>query len=826
MALATPHHCFDVGPIIDNCPLKIESLARWGQKLLVGTSEGLLLVTAATEEGGGSAPRSRPPKYTIQDTKRSFSKNHKPIVQLDVLGVEGQPQMLVSLSDTITLHAIPRFELVSSLPKTKGCNLYCVSGARASTSSPVYLCAAVKRKVLIYTWTGPGQTLMEIKELTMPDVVRSAVFCAGSVCLGMKRDYCMVNIVTGQVNELFPVSSQHKEGNPVAIALPTREVLLAQDKVGIFIDSESKQPSRKYALTWQDPPLAVALSYPYVLAASARGIDIRCISKTTRDKCSQRERELCGVHSLVTQADAAGYGGSVFVASAAQGGKSQVHMFQPVPLMDQVDELVGMEEFTGALALCEEVASFPPESMPCAADRLSDKVKSIQKQFGLKLFDQMDFEQAIDKFEAADLRPQEVVAMFPELVNNAAETPKRVSDERYGAITAVSTYLESSRERLESFAEDDGMQESGMIAVNTALLKCYVLTKNSRKLSEHVQLPAPLCPCDVLDCAEFLLHHDKHDDAVSLYQSHGRHRDALQLLKDIGENDDVGGDGMRSTVEYLQRLGAKDEELVCEFSVWILKKDQRAGLSIFTGIDSRIAQDAAGEDTGIAPTRVREHLRQHSPRCVRGYLEHVVSRGNTSEELHNELITLYLQQLNDLEATMGDQPTPEYQDTRTKLFGVLRDSKYYNAAMLLENSSFNVQNMPEERALLLSRVGEHVQALHIFVHRMGEERKAEDYCASVYHSGDENCDDVYLALLKVYLVPQDPYRPRIEAAMRVLASHNDKMDTSKVLDMLPPETTVSDLRQFLVASIRSVNSKKRNGQVRFASIRVVSLAVH
>ena len=44
------------GAIFDNCPLKIESLALWGQKLLVGTSEGLLLIMGEVEEKG---PRSR-----------------------------------------------------------------------------------------------------------------------------------------------------------------------------------------------------------------------------------------------------------------------------------------------------------------------------------------------------------------------------------------------------------------------------------------------------------------------------------------------------------------------------------------------------------------------------------------------------------------------------------------------------------------------------------------------------------------------------------------------------------------------------------------------
>ena len=98
-----PHTAFSCGAIFDNCPLKIESLAAWGPKLLVGTSEGLLLIMG--EQPGDEGAGGRLPKFHILDTKRGFSK--KPIVQLNVLGPEGGNQMLVSLSDTISLHRLP-----------------------------------------------------------------------------------------------------------------------------------------------------------------------------------------------------------------------------------------------------------------------------------------------------------------------------------------------------------------------------------------------------------------------------------------------------------------------------------------------------------------------------------------------------------------------------------------------------------------------------------------------------------------------------------------------------------------------------------------------
>jgi tetratricopeptide (TPR) repeat protein len=792
-APAMPYAAFACGAIFDNCPLKIESLAQWGSKLLVGTSEGLLLIMGEGDDGAaaGGAAAGRLPKYHIVDTKRGFSK--KPIVQLHVLGDAGGEQMLVSLSDTITLHRLPAFELVTSLPKTKGCNLYCLS----STSPPVALCAAVNKKVLVYQWPGPGQNLIETKELTMPDRVKSAVFCGDSVCLGTKRDYFMVHTGNGDVKELFPVSRQTKDGNPVAVVLPKGEILLAQDSTGIFIGPHGR-PTRKYGLHWTEPPLALALSYPYVLAASARNVDIRCIANDK--KAAAQSEQLRGVHSLLAQPDAAGYGGKVFVASSRQDGKSQVHLMHPTELLEQVDELVGMEEYTEALALCDQIKLMPAQSMPCRESELETKSRSIHRQHGFKLFDSGDFDLAIERFEDAALHPQEVVDLFPELLwdGDSAATPRRIAHERQEPLLALTSYLETTRTKLDDSSED-------LRVVNTALLKCYVLTHHAAKLSEHVALPAPLCPCDVPDCAGFLLQHSKEDEAVLMYKSHGRHRDALDLLRTVGKgriDDGYDGcieEGLQETVAYLQQLGPEETDLICEYSSWVLETNEDFGLRIFTGV--------AGPKP-LDETRILRHLSSVRPGCVREYLEFVVDGGNTNEEQHNELVKLYLERL---AAVDGD----EYFALRAKLTAFLRRSEYYTPEQLLSNPAFDVDEMPEERAILLSRIGQHAQALTIYVHKIktGGEKLAEEYCRDNYDPVDDARRDVYFALLKVYMKPEKPYEPRMDAAMRVLREQNGRLDTSKVLGLLPKEWTLAQLKPFLVESMRDINSQKRNGQV-------------
>ena len=377
-------------------------------------------------------------------------------------------------------------------------------------------------------------------------------------------------------------------------------------------------------------------------------------------------------------------------------------------------------------------------------------------------------------------------------------TPRRIAHERQEPLLALTSYLEATRDKLEDSSED-------LRVVNTALLKCYVLTRFSQKLAAHVALPAPLCPCNVPDCAGFLLQHSKEDEAVLLYKSHGRHRDALDLLRTVGQGRIADGydgcieEGLQEIVSYLQQLGPEEIDLICEYSTWVLETDANFGLRIFTGksVSNRLDEN-----------RTLIHLRTVRPDCVRGYLEFVVDGGNENEEHHNELVKLYLQQLAAVE-----NGSDEYFALREQLTAFLRRAKHYTPEQLLSDPAFNVENMPEERAILLSRIGQHSQALTIYVHKLQSEALAEDYCSENYDSLDDSCRDVYFELLRVYMKPVQPYKPRMEAAMRVLQEHNARLDTSKVLGLLPKEWTLAQLKPFLTSSMRDINSQKRNGQV-------------
>lgn len=179
--------------------------------------------------------------------------------------------------------------------------------------------------------------------LVRQDTVRCAVFCDESVCLGFKREYQLVHTQLGTVTELFPVG---RDGIPVAVVLPTKEILLTQDNIGIFIGFNGS-PTRKYGLTWPEAPTMLALSYPYVLAANSKHLDTRTIAS---QKQADQTAQLRGVQCLVVESRTSGGGtsGSVFVSSSGQSGKSQLHLLRPTPIMQQIDTLMDDGLFTEA----------------------------------------------------------------------------------------------------------------------------------------------------------------------------------------------------------------------------------------------------------------------------------------------------------------------------------------------------------------------------------------------------------------------------------------------------------------------------------------------
>lgn len=126
--------------------------------------------------------------------------------------------------------------------------------------------------------------------------------------------------------------------------------------------------------------------------------------------------------------------------------------------------------------------------------------------------------------------------------------------------------------------------------------------------------------------------------------------------------------------------------------------------------------------------------------------------------------------------------------------------------------------MFEARAILLGKLGRHDSTLELYVYRLRDYDKAEQYadrlssaerpltlhryCKRIYQP-DTETRNIFLTLLRIYLRPlvkttDDLLRPALE----LIARHGSRLDPEETLQLLPPLVSARDVRVFLTGALR------------------------
>lgn len=66
---------------------------------------------------------------------------------------------------------------------------------------------------------------MEVKEFSVPDTVKSMSWCGENICLGIRREYTILNATNGALSEVFPSG---RIAPPLVVSLPSGELLLGK----------------------------------------------------------------------------------------------------------------------------------------------------------------------------------------------------------------------------------------------------------------------------------------------------------------------------------------------------------------------------------------------------------------------------------------------------------------------------------------------------------------------------------------------------------------------------------------------------------------------
>ncbi|GAM17117.1 hypothetical protein SAMD00019534_002920 [Acytostelium subglobosum LB1] len=797
--------------VIDKINQKIECIDTWDykdrKKLLLGTYEGLVIVYEVAEKMTYNAHET-PGNVSMKlfDTK-ALSK--KPISQMNVL----EPyNALVILTDG----EIKVFDLVNNynqkapLNKAKGCSLYAISQNGSYTS----LCAAVKKKLITYAWDGTD--FVEAKEFNIPDTPKTIDYRDNYIVVGFKKSYNIINTIDGSV------FNSDTDKISFLTFFQDKEFLIVKHNLAFFINCVDGKPNRKYGLTWSDSPVSLTIKYPFIISIEPKQIEVQIVPES---KGISQTMFLQGCKSIAAKHD-------IYVAST-----STVWRLNPVPTLDLVDQLVANQEFETAI----NVLNIAPDTLAGKREKLAKtRINAAHAHFARE-----QYASAMELFLAAQFDPLKVIAQYPgflpPLLQDKIAITTQVKDieKNDTALSALETFLVGIRKELQKPEKPPynlnppELANSGYdlpTLIDTTILKIYIKLKPNL-----ISIFFNLKNCLHIEESQRVLKEErKFAELVLFYQSKAMHREALTLLAKNGD--------AKETINYLCQLGPQHLSVILEHSKWVLQKSTQDAMFIFT----------TERKEELPPDQVIAHLEKYASNHLMEYLEYIINRQFAQVQAtaqaaaqaaaqglptpqdkplifqqdkapiyHNSLILEYQSKIMTLiqgslvprvpgETVAGSEPGLLGQ-LRTKLINFLQTSKYYLPEKLL--SRFPTNDLYEERAILLSRISRHDQALAIYAHKLMNFKMAEEYCDRNYNKDKDESKDVYLSLLNVYLKPEASIKPQIEPALKLLNKHYRSIDTPKALGLLPLNIPIQELYPFFEAVIRDNTRIKRESQV-------------
>ncbi|GES94690.1 vam6/Vps39-like protein [Rhizophagus clarus] len=803
------HDAFNVSLALDKVPYKIESIFAYGQKLFTGTASGALYIYEVKEP-----LEDKELKVDVSGTFKNFSK--RPVEQLDIIE---KIDMLISLSDGyVNIYDLHTFELQSQLTKTRGANIFAIDINEYNKG--MRLAVGAKKRLHVFTWQ--DTEFIDTQEHPVPDKIRTMVWVSGDkICLGLTNEYVLID-----------VNSANK---PLVTKLPQGEILLVKDNMSIFAELDGST-TQKTGIDWSGTPEEIGYSYPYLIAILPKHVEVRNIVTQT----------LVQTFDL-PQARLINQGKYLYVAST-----NTVWRFIPLNFEKQIDQLVEKNEFEEALSLAEQIDK-------------DAKLREIRRLHAHYLFHQNKFDDAITIFQELEADPKEVIALYPPSISGVLHKPvqrpkilkpsdevvndeinhdqkEKVSEdeiepENLGilegklleeAVQTLIKFLTDRRHKISKVLNYHQIHKTndptppaspshrinlvnGNLShilelaelVDTTLLKSYMIIND--------KLVGPLLRvhnyCNVEEVEGLLLERKKYKELKDLYHGKGLHRKSLELLKKLGQSPEGLMKGTFQTVYYLQKLGPEHFDLILEFATWVLQTNPDEGMEIFIGDDPEVEN--------LPRDKVLEYLEGFSYDLSVKYLEHIIYiLKDPTPEFHNKLIFKYLGNIQKLESqnpeSNSEEIGEEIEDTNKRLLKFLDESMHYKAETILAHlRHLRLDDFYEARAILLSRLGQHDQALTIYVHKIKNEKLAEEYCVKNYIETDDPAKNVFISLLKVYLRPSNGEKLMLEPAIRLLSRHGSYVSASDALNMLPLTTKVSELYQFVEKYIRE-NNKNRN----------------
>ncbi|CAG8513454.1 4628_t:CDS:10 [Ambispora leptoticha] len=664
-----------------------------------------------------------------------------------------------------------------------------------------------------------------------------------------------------------------KVNKPLVTKLPHEEILLAKDNVSIFVGLDGN-PTRKVGIDWSGMPEEIGYSYPYLIAILPKHVEVRNLATQTLVQTVELpQARLINAGKYLYIANNSTVWRFIPYSYEKQIDQlvEQLEYEEAISLTKQIEpillddkdaklkqirnlfahHLFRQQKFDTAITIFQELETDPAEVIALYPPSISGESDSEGDQESIEKLTEKPLENGTKSHQLSvvkelgsitgddsqnitsikDEKLSEAETVVKETEKNENKLEGKVLEEAVSALIRFLTdrrqktskilhHLQSNRSvsstppgspsshrpSLNSLSSLDMHQIMKTAAlVDTSLLKSYMII-NDALVGPLLRVPNH---CNVEESEGLLLERKKYKELVDLYHGKGLHRKSLELLKMLGQSSEGPMKGTLHTILYLQKLGPDHFDLILEFASWVLETDPEEGMEIF--IDDHLEVQKLPRD------QVLKYLEQFSPDLCIIFLEHIIyGLGDQTSEYHNRLIMAYLNKLRRLNHEIEVNGSSEkiqksLEETDKKLLNFLDESQFYRAEKILGQLRFD--DFFAARAKLLSRLGQHDQALHIYVHKLKDEQMAEEYCIKKYNDKNNPVKKVFLSLLRVYLKPSDGEEVMIEPALRLLSRHGTHVNASEALEMLPPTIKVSQLYGFVEKYIRESNRNRNMNMI-------------
>ncbi|ORX74242.1 hypothetical protein DL89DRAFT_205144, partial [Linderina pennispora] len=754
--------------VLKQLPVRIECATTYGDRLLLGTSTGALLVYRITEP-----TPTRALSVTLLDTKKAFAR--RAVEQLEVIK---EANVLVCLSDSlVTLYDLQTLSDTTPLNNTKGASLVAVhtsvdhiDGIPTLVSK---LAVHAKRRVLVFEWR--DAEFYKSFEYSAAERIIAMQFCASNLlALSSAKEFLTLQLPEGQWDDLFPADTQP----PVGITYTSAYV--------------------------------VAVSQAPAAEGTRHNVEVRNIATQAlvQTLLLSEEEPLRALN---------GAGGKQVWAI----GQRTVWRLMPAPIEQQVEEVLKAGQYDEALSLVAQADNILEDEK----DDLTLKIRWLRARWLFR--DQAQYEESLNEFAELGATPTEAIALCPERI--AGELAEEYSDDGTSTDTtpeAAEAGIQKDTKKRKQVVSEDGSSKFPSRDADRDDTTPHVRLKRLNFSLQRMQIPVaamaqvvdttllkvylecspgllgPLLRvknfCDVEQSEQLLLDAQKYPELVDLYHGKGLYRNALQLLQSRGQDPSAGLlYGTYSTVRYLLRLPADQFELVLSYAKWPLQNRDTADLDAEDwpapeSVVSTVFADDRPAATAFPRARVALFLRDFSPSLVVQYLKYVFETWDDSTTgLHDDMITAYLDMSPRLIVSRDAEP-------RRSLQLFLRSSQHYSPERAL--ARLPDDGLFEERALVLGRLGRHRHALNILVYSVGDLQLAEQYCLDAASAG------VFVEL-DLETVRKHLHR---DFAGHLLSVYHHYIPANKALQMLPSDMPfTSSISDYLRKQLCTLDEKVR-----------------